>query len=66
MSYRVEAAGQTQDMLEGLCLSASLGTPQHPPQRAGRGGWGEGSLGIAPEVATPTIWILDKRVVMDG
>ena len=36
--------GKTQDTLERLCLSAGLGTPRDPPGRAGRSGWGEGSL----------------------
>uniref|UniRef100_A0A3B3RSY3 Uncharacterized protein n=1 Tax=Paramormyrops kingsleyae TaxID=1676925 RepID=A0A3B3RSY3_9TELE len=44
MSYREEAPGQAQDSLEGLYLSAGLGTPRCPPRGAGRGSWGEGGL----------------------
>ncbi|MED6281826.1 hypothetical protein CHARACLAT_025900 [Characodon lateralis] len=31
-SHREEAQGTTQDTLEGLCLSAGLGTPWFPPE----------------------------------
>ena len=31
--------------LEGLYLSAGLGTPRDSPGRAGGSGWGEGCLG---------------------
>ena len=45
-SHWEEAPGKTQDTLEGLCLSAGLGTPRGPPGRAGGSGRGEGSLGL--------------------
>lgn len=38
-----EPVGWTQD---GLCLSAGLGTPQDPPERAEPSGRGEGNLGF--------------------
>lgn len=53
MSYREEVSGQTQDALEGLNLSVGLGMPRHPPQRVGRGSWGEAGLGISPEARDP-------------
>ena len=48
-----EAPGKTQDTLEGLSLSAGLGTPQDHLGRAGRSGWGEGSLGFPAQTAAP-------------
>ncbi|KAK5601522.1 hypothetical protein CRENBAI_024564 [Crenichthys baileyi] len=45
-SHREEAQGTAQDTLEGLCLSAGLGTPWAPPGGAGGGVWGEGPLGV--------------------
>lgn len=42
---REEAPGKSQDTLEDLRLPAALGAPQDSPRRAGRSGWGEGSLG---------------------
>ncbi|MED6280828.1 hypothetical protein CHARACLAT_014914 [Characodon lateralis] len=42
-----------EDTLEGLCLSAGLGTPWAPPGGAGRGVWGEGRLGVSAESAAP-------------
>lgn len=32
MSHREETSGKTQYTLEGLCLSADLGTPEIPPE----------------------------------
>ncbi|MED6246040.1 hypothetical protein ATANTOWER_012027 [Ataeniobius toweri] len=52
-SHREEAQGTAQDTLEGLCLSAGLGTPWAPPGGAGRGVWGEGHLGVSAESAAP-------------
>ncbi|TKS65366.1 R2 Retrovirus-related Pol polyprotein from type I retrotransposable element [Collichthys lucidus] len=40
-SLREAAPGKTQDTLEGLCLSAGLGTPWGPPGRAGQSGRGD-------------------------
>ena len=37
--------------MEGLYLSAGLGTPQYSPGRAGGSGWGEGCLGFSAEAA---------------
>ncbi|MEQ2299496.1 hypothetical protein AMECASPLE_015728 [Ameca splendens] len=54
MSHREEAQGTTQDTLEGLCLSAGLGTPWALPGGAGGGVWGEGRLGVSAESAAPT------------
>ncbi|MED6244602.1 hypothetical protein ATANTOWER_017993 [Ataeniobius toweri] len=51
--YREEAQGTAQDTLEGLCLSAGLGTPWAPPGGAGGGVWGEGRLGVSAESAAP-------------
>ncbi|MEQ2229757.1 ETS translocation variant 1 [Ilyodon furcidens] len=45
--------GMAQDTLEGLCLSAGLGTPWAPPGGAGGGVWGEGRLGVSAESAAP-------------
>ncbi|PWA26243.1 hypothetical protein CCH79_00013724 [Gambusia affinis] len=45
--------GKTQDTLEGLCLSAGLGTPWDSSGGAGGSDWGEGSLGFPSEAATP-------------
>ena len=53
MSDREETSGPTQDMLEGLYLSAGLGTPRDSPERAGGSGWGEGCLGFSAEAAAP-------------
>ena len=54
MSHREETPGSTQDTLEGLYLSAGLGTPQmDPPGRAGGSSWGEGDLGFPAEAAAP-------------
>ncbi|MEQ2302382.1 G protein-activated inward rectifier potassium channel 1 [Ameca splendens] len=52
-SHRGEAQGTAQDTLEGLCLSAGLGTPWAPPGGAGGGVWGEGRLGVSAESAAP-------------
>ncbi|MEQ2235866.1 hypothetical protein ILYODFUR_006588, partial [Ilyodon furcidens] len=52
-SHREEAQGTAQDTLEGLYLSAGLGTPWAPPGGAGRGVWGEGRLGVSAESAAP-------------
>ncbi|MEQ2295274.1 hypothetical protein AMECASPLE_012333, partial [Ameca splendens] len=49
-SHREEAQGMAQDTLEGLCLTAGLGTPWAPP---GGGVWGEGCLGVSAESAVP-------------
>lgn len=54
MSHQEEAPGQTQDSLEGLCSSASLGTSWCPPGEASGGCRGEGGLGL---VAAPALWI---------
>ncbi|PWA15275.1 hypothetical protein CCH79_00008546 [Gambusia affinis] len=53
--FRARPTGRrkTQDMLEGLCLSAGLGTPWDSSGGAGRSDWGEGSLGLPSEAATP-------------
>ncbi|XP_008431024.1 protein cornichon homolog 4 isoform X1 [Poecilia reticulata] len=40
------AQEKTQDTLEGLCISAGLGTPYDPPGGAGPRGWGKESLGL--------------------
>ncbi|MED6283016.1 hypothetical protein CHARACLAT_004411 [Characodon lateralis] len=60
-SHREEAQGTAQDTLEGLCLSAGLGTPWAPPGGAGRGVWGEGRLGISAESAAPATRSRIKR-----
>ncbi|MEQ2252050.1 hypothetical protein ILYODFUR_017645, partial [Ilyodon furcidens] len=52
-SHQEEAQGTAQDMLEGLCLSAGLGTPWAPPRGAGGGVWGEVRLGVFAEFAAP-------------
>ncbi|MED6236919.1 hypothetical protein ATANTOWER_016138 [Ataeniobius toweri] len=52
-SHREEAQGTAQDTLEGLCLSAGLGTPWAPPGGAGGGVSGEGRLGVCAESAAP-------------
>ncbi|KAK3507783.1 hypothetical protein QTP70_000374 [Hemibagrus guttatus] len=41
MPHRKEAPGQTQEMLERLCLLAGLGTPRGPSRRDGGTVWGE-------------------------
>ncbi|PWA27561.1 hypothetical protein CCH79_00000087 [Gambusia affinis] len=62
-----EAPGKTQDTLEGLCFSAGLGMPWDSPGGAGRSGWGEGSLGLPSEAATPTTRPRESgRKWMDG
>ncbi|MEQ2274327.1 hypothetical protein XENORESO_018498 [Xenotaenia resolanae] len=60
-SQREEAQGTAQDMLEGLCLSAGLGTPWAPPGGAGGGVWGEGRLGVSAESAAPATRSRIKR-----
>ncbi|XP_061589443.1 uncharacterized protein LOC133454734 [Cololabis saira] len=65
MSHREETPGKTQDTLERLCLSAGLGTPRTPPGRAGGSVWGEGSLGIPAEAATPATRERIKREKMN-
>ncbi|MED6281902.1 hypothetical protein CHARACLAT_026589 [Characodon lateralis] len=54
-----EAQRTAQDTLEGLCLSAGLGTPWAPPIGAGGGVWGEGSLGVSTKSGAPAtqFWI---------
>ncbi|MEQ2301471.1 hypothetical protein AMECASPLE_036398, partial [Ameca splendens] len=52
-SHQEEAQGTAQDTLEGLCLSAGLGTPWAPPGGAGGGVWGEGPLAVSAESAAP-------------
>ena len=61
MSNREETSGPTQDTLEGLYLSAGLGTPRDSPGRAGGSGWGEGRLGFSVEAAAPATWTRMKR-----
>ncbi len=53
LSHREEAPGKTQDMLEGLCLSACLATPWGSPGGAGGSVWGEGSLEFLAETVAP-------------
>ncbi|MEQ2249360.1 hypothetical protein ILYODFUR_028353 [Ilyodon furcidens] len=60
-SHREEAQGTAQDTLEGLCLSAGLGTPWAPPGGAGGGVWGEGRLGVSAESAAPATRSRIKR-----
>ncbi|MEQ2159325.1 hypothetical protein GOODEAATRI_021659 [Goodea atripinnis] len=61
-SHQEEAQGTAQDTLEGLCLSAGLGTPWTPPRRTGGGGvWGEGCLGVSAESAAPATRFRIKR-----
>ena len=43
--------------LEGLYLSAGLGTPRDSPGRAGGSGWGEGCLGCSAETVRYVIVI---------
>ncbi|MED6270083.1 hypothetical protein CHARACLAT_006271 [Characodon lateralis] len=64
-SHWEEAQGTAQDTLEGLCLSAGLGTPWAPPGGAGGGVWGEGRLGVSAESATSATrsWISGRRRV---
>ncbi|MEQ2238118.1 Disheveled-associated activator of morphogenesis 1 [Ilyodon furcidens] len=52
-SHQEEVQVTAQDTLEGLCLSAGLGTPWAPPGGAGRGVWREGRLGVSAESAAP-------------
>ncbi|MEQ2230347.1 hypothetical protein ILYODFUR_028316 [Ilyodon furcidens] len=61
MSHWEEAQGTAQDTLEGLCLSAGLGTPWAPPQGAEGGVWGEGRLGVSTESAAPVTRSWMKR-----
>ncbi|MEQ2223050.1 hypothetical protein ILYODFUR_032773, partial [Ilyodon furcidens] len=53
-----------QDTLEGLCLSGGLGTPWAPPQGAGGGVWGVGSLGVSSESAAHTTRCRIKQKTM--
>ncbi|XP_054600941.1 replication protein A 32 kDa subunit-A isoform X3 [Nothobranchius furzeri] len=52
---------QSQDTLEGLCLSTGRGMPWDSPRRAGPISWGEGSLGVClscyPHDPTPDEWL---------
>lgn len=48
-----EAKEQTQDTLEGLCLSAALGMPWCSTGQARGGGHGEGGLGFSAKTAAP-------------
>uniref|UniRef100_A0A673AR90 non-specific serine/threonine protein kinase n=1 Tax=Sphaeramia orbicularis TaxID=375764 RepID=A0A673AR90_9TELE len=48
------------DTLERRCLLAVLGTPQGPPGRAGRGVWGEGSLGVPSELTLLKLTALEN------
>ncbi|MED6246911.1 hypothetical protein ATANTOWER_026076 [Ataeniobius toweri] len=59
-SHREEAQSTAQDMLEGLCLSAGLGTTLAFPRGAGGGVWGEGSLGVCLDYC-PRDPVADKR-----
>lgn len=43
----------TQDTLEGLHVSAGLGTAWNSPKGTGEPGWGEGSLVFLAEAAAP-------------
>ncbi|MEQ2291636.1 hypothetical protein AMECASPLE_015026 [Ameca splendens] len=61
MSHLEEAQGMAQDTLEGLCLSAGLGTPWAPHGGAGGGVWGEGRLGVSPKSAAPATRSRIKR-----
>ena len=67
MSDREEASGPTQDTLEGLYLSAGLGTPRDSPGGAGGSGWGEDCLGFSAEAAAPAtrtlIWTSGQQRV---
>ncbi|MEQ2222808.1 hypothetical protein ILYODFUR_030290 [Ilyodon furcidens] len=53
-----------QDTLEGLCLSAGLGTPWDSPQRAGGGVRGKGRLHVSTESAAPATEFRMKRKTM--
>ncbi|MEQ2196852.1 hypothetical protein XENOCAPTIV_015562 [Xenoophorus captivus] len=64
MFHQEEAQGLAQDMLEGLCLSTSLGTPWASPGGAGGGVWGEGSLGVSTQSAAPATRFRIKRKTM--
>ncbi|MEQ2193817.1 hypothetical protein XENOCAPTIV_015096, partial [Xenoophorus captivus] len=61
-SHVEEAQGTARNTLDGLCLSAGLGTPWAPPGGAGGGVWGEGRLGVSAESAAPATrsWIKRK------
>ncbi|MEQ2248493.1 hypothetical protein ILYODFUR_019637 [Ilyodon furcidens] len=63
---REEAQWTTQDTLEGLCLSAGLGTPWAPPGGAGGGVWGEGRLGVSAESAAPATLSRIKQKTTTG
>lgn len=48
MFHQEETQRTTQDMLEGLCVSASLELPWDSPRGAGQvAAWKEGSLGLS-------------------
>lgn len=53
MSYKEEAPGQTQGLLERLYLSAGWGTSWRPPGSAGEGGWGERILAFSAQTVVP-------------
>ncbi|PWA20531.1 hypothetical protein CCH79_00003565 [Gambusia affinis] len=55
-----EAPGKTQDTLKRPCLSAGLGTPGESPGGARTSGWGERSLDLPFEAATPHYPTPDK------
>lgn len=58
MSYRDDARGQTQDMLQRLHMSAHLQLPQCPSKRR---------LGISAKTAYPAAWTkVNGRKWMDG
>ncbi|MED6264469.1 hypothetical protein CHARACLAT_015285, partial [Characodon lateralis] len=61
-SHREEAQVGHTGGLEGLCLSAGLGTPWAPPGGAGGGVWGDGRLGVSAESVAPATrsWIKRK------
>ncbi|MEQ2225523.1 hypothetical protein ILYODFUR_018347 [Ilyodon furcidens] len=60
-SHWEEAQGTAQDTLEGLCLSAGLGTTWSPPGGAGGGVWREGRLGVSVESDAPATRSQIKR-----
>ena len=65
MSNREETSGSTQDTLEGLHLSAGLGTPRYPPRGAGGSGRGQTPLVLVDDFAAPATQISGRRW-MDG
>ena len=65
-SHWEETPGKTQDTLERLCLSASLGTRRGPPGRAGGSGREHGRLGFSVKAAAPATRSPEKRQIMDG